>query len=243
MMAKNSTGFTSTGISLSNFNYTLINIVDLVNISSFESFFDDLPVDSYLSGGLYRRRRFSRFTIDHNGFHHLEHQQPVQSSSVNVRVDDIPRSFADLDERLIQLADFDALLGTFANLALPFLRSKEKYHKWTVELGVHQIRIVVQNSREGAASSEGIHQDGVDLVGIVCIKRENIIGGVTRLYQGEKEPPFVEVTLRVNELLLFNDRTLFRYTNPAETIDERDGVHDIFVITAVRMPPSSSGTR
>ena len=51
---------------------------------------------------------------------------------------------------------------------------------------IHQIRVCVNNDDE-ILLPEGIHQDGYNMVAIICINRRNITGGINKIYDLQKK--------------------------------------------------------
>lgn len=80
------------------------------------------------------------------------------------------------------------------------------------EIGVHQIRVTVQEFSTSPVP-EGLHQDGFDSVSIFCVHREGIVGGETHIFQSKEGSPFLSHLLLPGEMLSFNDRSLFHFTD------------------------------
>ena len=207
---------------LTAFDYKLQMLAGL-DTASFEPFFADLPVDPYIQGH-FRRRRFSRFTGTPENLHRLEHKYFLQSSQVNKLAGGVKRDFPELDERLLELSDFQRLIEAFIDFS--------KIDPLVREMGVHQIRIVASRNEQGEPAPEGIHKDGFDFVGIFCIKRQAISGGETHLYRAKDQPPIFDKILQPGEFVMVNDRTLYHYASPVAPEGAGQGERDVFVITA-----------
>lgn len=205
----------------------ILEMVTAVNVEQLQPFFDDLPADPYLEGN-YRFRRLSHFRVEGERLIPMPHRQLFQSKSFNPLLGDVAREYAELDERLIQQEDFQKILWEFfqfCQLCTP--------HR---EIAVHQIRTTAALNSVGNPAPEGIHRDGVDLVGIFSIQRRNVDGAETHLYVDKEEDPVISKVLNPGELLVFRDDQYFHYTTPIRAIAEQ-GVRDVFVLTCPGLFP------
>jgi hypothetical protein len=195
-----------------------------LDVEAFAPFFERLPRDPYVSGN-YRRRRFSRFRGQPERLTRLEHKYFEQSSTVNKLAGGIKRDFAELEDDLLNLPEFQRLVAVFIDAT--------RIDPNAIEIGVHQIRIVAEPGQQGEPAPEGIHQDGFDFVGIFCIRRENVTGAETHLYTNpQQRPPLFAKELQPGEFVLVNDRTLYHYTSPIRPAVDGQGIRDVFVMTA-----------
>jgi hypothetical protein len=99
------------------------------------------------------------------------------------------------------------------------------------EVAVHQIRTTASRGKTGKPAPEGIHRDGVDLIGIFSVNRERIEGAETHLYKSKKESPIFRKVLNPGEILVFGDRQFFHFTSTISAISSEEGVRDVFVLT------------
>ena len=201
--------------------------VDSIKPDAFKPSFTNLPADPYLKGN-YRFRRLSRFRVENNSLIRLPHDGFFQSKEYNPLLGNIKREYAELDPELIELEDFQNLVFEFFSFC----------HTCSTpnEIGVHQIRITSSQQHRGSPAPEGIHRDGVDLVGIFCVNREKIAGGETHLYKAQKEKPIFNKILAPGELLVFNDHQFLHFTSPIKAVSIEDGVRDVFVLTSPGLP-------
>jgi hypothetical protein len=206
------------------FDYKLQRLSHL-QVEAFEPYFNRLPRDPYIEGN-FRFRRFSRFQGLPANLTRLEHKYFEQSTAVNKLAGGVKRDFAELDDDIVHLAEFQKLVSGFVDFA--------NIDPVTTEIGVHQIRIKALPYEVGEPAPEGIHQDGFDFVGIFCIKRFNLIGAETHLYEDPKSAPIFAKDLQPGEFVLVNDRKLYHYTNgiKPEDVEAGAGIRDVFVITA-----------
>lgn len=204
------------------FDYKLQRLSS-VRTQVFSPFFANLPLDPYIQG-TFRRRRFSRFQGQPENLTRLAHKSFEQSSSVNKLAGGIKRDFAELEEELVLLPEFQLLVSRFVDFS--------KIEPETTEIGVHQIRIVASPGQVGEPAPEGIHQDGFDYVGIFCISRENLLGAETHLYEHPSQAPIFAKELHPGEFVLVNDRKLYHYTTGMKPAGAAEGTRDVFVMTA-----------
>ncbi|MBE9179578.1 2OG-Fe dioxygenase family protein [Oculatella sp. LEGE 06141] len=211
------------------FNCTIDYVLERLNsvtVSNCIPFFSHLPADPYLEGN-YRFRRFSHFQISNGHLVQLPHAAFFQSKAHNPLLGDVTREYLELEDELIQLSDFQMLVLEFFEFCQRCSSSNE--------VGVHQIRITADHHL-GNPAPEGIHRDGVDLVGIVCVNRDNIDGGETHLYQASDRSLVFAKVLNPGELLLVNDRQFFHFTTPIQARSPQEGVRDVFVFTCPGLP-------
>lgn len=213
----------------------ILEMVTGVDIQQLQPFFDDLPVDPYLVGN-YRFRRLSHFRVeeapDSGGavprLTRMPHRRLFQSSSYNPLLGDVVREYPELDERLIQLDDFQKIVWEF----FQFCQLCTPHH----EVAVHQIRTTAASNSVGNPAPEGIHRDGVDLVGIFSVQRKEIEGAETHLYTDKTGKPLLSKVLAPGEMLVFRDSQYFHYTTPIQTTADQ-GVRDVFVLTCPGLFP------
>lgn len=206
-----------------------LETLNSVNLDKIEYFFGDLPVDPYLESN-YRFRRLSRFKLSGNRLIKLPHSPLFQSKEYNPLLGDIIREFSELDNGLIELEDFQKVIWEFFEFC--------KLCSASDEVGVHQIRTVTSVVEVGQPAPEGIHRDGVDLVGIFCVNREKIEGGETHLYKSKDSDPIFTKILNPGELLVFNDHQFFHFTSIVKAISPQDkGIRDVFVLTCPGLLP------
>lgn len=196
--------------------------VDAIKLSVFYPFFNNLPVDPYIQGS-YRSRRLSRFKVSSDEVVQLPHSYFLQAKTYNPLLGDTKREFAELDDELVRLTEFQKMLFAFSDYCQ--LNSHE------MDVGVHQIRISCSPESFGNPAPEGIHRDGTDLIGIFAIDRQNVAGGETHLYKSKKDKPVFSKILNPGELLLVNDNEFFHFTTPIKPIAPAPGTRDVFVLT------------
>jgi len=200
-----------------------------IGIDEMGEFFVDLPADPYLTGN-YRFRRFSRFEVVDDRLVQMPHGYLFQSKDYNPLLGDVTREYAELDPGLIALQDFQTIVLEFFDFC--------KLCSTVNEIGVHQIRTTASFDEIGNPAPEGIHRDGVDLVGIFSISRHNISGAETYLYKSQQDrKPVLEKVLNPGELLVFDDRQFLHFTSPIQANVDEGGTRDVFVFTSPGLAP------
>ena len=178
-----------------------------IDIEQFSDSFSRLPIDPHIEGN-YRLRRYSRFTGHPSNLKQLEHSSFMQSKRFNHTYGDIDRAFEPLEDRVIQLPQFEQLLQTVASFY--------GYDPYLTTVGVHQIRITASHDETGLPVPEGIHKDGFDLIAICCINRIGISGANTSLFQTPEGAPLYNCTMTPGDIIYCNDRRMYHYTSPLQ---------------------------
>ena len=206
-------------------SYAIETISDR-HIKTIQPFFEKLPPDPYLEGH-YRFRRFSHFQEQDKQLIQLPHAFFYQSKTYNPLLGNVKRDYEELSVTLVQSDAFQQALLTF----FEFCRQCSPFR----EVGVHQIRVTADLSEPGNPAPEGIHHDGVDLVGILCIARHGVSGAETQLSVVKGATPVFHKVLNAGELLVFNDHQFFHYTTPIVPVEDT-GYRDVFVFTCPDIP-------
>ncbi|MBW4542446.1 MAG: 2OG-Fe dioxygenase family protein [Myxacorys chilensis ATA2-1-KO14] len=211
----------------------VLEMLTAIKVDEFKHSFEHLPEDPYLEGN-YRFRRLSHFKIVGDRLIKLPHRCLFQSRQHNPLLGDVVREYSELDDELIQLEDFQRLIWEFFQFCQPCSTSQE--------VGVHQIRTTASSQKSGNPAPEGIHRDGVDIVGIFSVDRSNIGGGETHLYKSkdkskDSEPPAFSKVLNPGEFLVFRDAQYFHYTSPVNVLGAEQGTRDVFVLTCPGLFP------
>lgn len=190
---------------------------------------NDLPPDAYLrDGGRYRRRRHGSFTVDAGRTEpapHRAHWQPVEYNALHGGIE---RWFEPLPPALVADPAWARLLAGLARVA-DGLRGAQR---WYGE--AHPFRIDTTDGI-GRPTPEGAHRDGVDLVAVVLVGRENVKGGETRVFDA-RGPQGVRFTLTEPwSVLLLDDERVIHETTPIQPADAgRPSQRDTLVVTLRR---------
>ncbi|NJR59257.1 MAG: 2OG-Fe dioxygenase family protein [Cyanobacteria bacterium CRU_2_1] len=206
----------------------ILEMFGTVRTDKLKHFFNDLPVDPFLAGN-YRFRRLSHFKISGDRLEKLPHRRLFQSKKYNPILGDVIREYPELDDALIESEDFQKVTWEF----FQFCQLCTNFN----EVAVHQIRTTATSQQMGNPAPEGIHRDGVDLVGIFSVNRAGIEGGETHLYKTKRENPAFTKILNPGEFLVFRDDQYFHFTSPVSASTSEQGVRDVFVFTCPGLFP------
>ncbi len=205
-----------------------LEMTNSINLDRLADSFDNLSSDPYLKEK-YRFRALSRFQVIDNRLVKLPHALFFQSEKYNPLLGNVIREYSEIENELIQLKDFQKIVGEFHEFC--------KLCSTHNEIAVHQIRTITSAQQIGQPAPEGIHRDGVDLVGIFCINRDQIEGGITSLYKSKNDSPVLSKILNPGEFLVFNDNQFFHYTSAITAMASQSGIRDVFVLTCPGLLP------
>ncbi len=182
--------------------------------------FEALPQDPYTPGG-HRFRRFSQFTLLHDGsgwqLTKLPHRPFVQAGTYNSLVGGIARHLEPLTiDPLPQLA--------YSADAFPL----DPNDTW--QINVHQCRVVTTPGLPGVSVPEGPHHDGHDFGMLAVFRRHNIRGGETQLMPNEGGAPFFRTVLEPNQALIYEDAAMLHYATDIEPSDSAGGYRDLWIV-------------
>ena len=150
-----------------------------------------------------------------------------QSQKFNTYNGDNIRKYDNIDITLLKDDCFKFLVNSFVETINTYNPLElVKY------IQVHQIRVYAENEKTNLVP-EGIHQDGYNIVGIACIARKNIKGGINLVYDSSKKL-INNLQLAEGEMLILNDNKLYHDVLPIELYKEHDeGYRDILVFTTI----------
>jgi hypothetical protein len=198
--------------------------------SGFADSWNHLDKDNYMqNGATFRERRFGHFIYhEENG-----RIQPTgrtsfyQSKNINNYAGGVDRIFTPL-KNIVYYNRFlhHIIESSLEQFRLTFgIKSK----MWDVTL--HQFRILASNHTGSKPTPEGIHRDGHKFVSMHLIRRENIEGGISKLYNNNleliKERTLVEPmdSLLIADEILMHDVTSIRPVDPT-----RPAYRDMLII-------------
>jgi hypothetical protein len=99
--------------------------------------------------------------------------------------------------------------------------------RWYIE--AHQFRIDTTDGI-GRPTPEGAHRDGVDFVALLLVRRQNIRGGETRVFDAHG-PTGIRFTMEEPwSLLLMDDARVIHETTPIQP-DGENAIRDTLVLT------------
>ncbi len=185
--------------------------------------FDNMKIDHYYDNK--RSRAYSLVKVD-NGLEIMGNIKFYQSLNYNNYNGNKLRDYDNIDSSLLKDVYFNSLVKTFTQ------QVNEKTKKMCKYIQVHQIRVYAENNISNLLP-EGIHQDGFNIVGIACVTRENVIGGLNNIYDANKNFLYSK-QLDEGEMMILNDSKVYHDVTNIE-IDKsiNVGYRDIFVFTTI----------
>jgi hypothetical protein len=195
-----------------------------------------LELDQYLAqGAKFRLRRYGRYywspaNDDLAAMSREPYFQPVDENSY---AGGIQREFEPLRPDTVHNPFLFALVrSTFACLPLTGDRRNA-----TWEVRIHQIRIVASAKVPGLPAPEGIHQDGTDFLTLHLIRRHNIVGGESTIYDLDRKPIQHYVMRETFDSMILEDPRIMHGVTPVHPADEQAvGIRDLLGIDFVYSP-------
>jgi hypothetical protein len=199
--------------------------VDVAQLNALEEWWSSLPRDQYLrDGGRYRSRRHACFVQDVGGTLTLApHRAHWQPTSYNALHGGLERWFEPIAPEVVKAPVWAQLVASIGSLFAQI----RPVARWFIE--AHQFRIDTADGI-GRPTPEGAHRDGVDFVALMLVRRRNVRGGETRVFDANG-PSGVRFTMEEPwSLLLMDDARVIHETTPIQP-DGDGGVRDTLVLT------------
>src|SRR5690606_31932215 len=131
-----------------------------------------------------RRRRHAVFAAGREGGMALQPEQPHwQSRDYNPLNGGIARWFEPIATDVLEGGTLPTVLHWFRHLCNDLLPQACGWH-----IEVHQFRIQAGPEQPGQPTPEGMHRDGVDVVLVLMIGRQNIREGTTSIHALDGAP-------------------------------------------------------
>jgi hypothetical protein len=217
----------------------LESVGSLADWPAFAASWNDLVVDPYLAEGQrFRRRRFAVYEAGAGGVVERQvHQPHVQAPEYNQLFGGIERWFEPIAPQVGSGRTLQTVLR-FCSHAFGSLAPS--VHRWRVE--VHQFRIEARDDVAGQPTPEGVHRDGVDFVLVMLVNRDNIVSGVTTVYDLAGSPLGEFTLTEPFDATLVDDARVAHGVTAVTPLDHsRAGYRDVLVVT-FRCKVSNSGT-
>jgi hypothetical protein len=202
-------------------------------LTAFADSWNHLPLDEYMAdGGRYRRRRHAVYVAESGVLLRQPNQPHYQSLAHNPLNGGIARWFG---EMAADIADGPLLRSAIGTLVSVSDRLRGSPGRWRVE--AHQFRIEARAGEAGQPTPEGMHRDGVDLVLVMLIARQNAAHGTTTIADAAGAP-LVRVQLsHPLEAMILDDTRTRHGVSPIEPVDRaRPAIRDALVVTLAAQP-------
>jgi hypothetical protein len=203
---------------------------------------DRLEPDRYLQNGAkFRRRRYGRYhwSPADDALAALAHEAYFQPADENPYAGGVAREFAPLLPDTVQNSFLHALVRlTFACLPIA---GDRRATLWDVR--IHQIRIVATPGEPGLPAPEGIHQDGTDFLTLHLVRRRNVVGGETTIYDLSRRPIASHTLQEPLDSLVLEDPRVLHGVTPVYSADGRTpGIRDLLGVDFIQsLGPQAPG--
>lgn len=157
-----------------------LDLGDLPDVewARFAASWDGMARDQYMGdGGRYRFRRYATLAADKTG--HITvaaHQPHYQGNEYNRLNGGVARWFEPIPDAVLQGPILTRIFAT-GTAIFSLLKPGVPSHVET-----HQFRIQASTQEPGKPTPEGVHRDGVDVVMVMMVTRENIESGTTTIH-------------------------------------------------------------
>ena len=197
----------------------------------FRKYWNNLAIDQYIESDFkYRRRSYSKMEFDRASctlktIGSTYYQEPEH----NELYGGLKREFELGQHEFLSDNNLTFLVKTdydFFNASGLLSQSK-------CEIGIHQMRTVVEHGREGIVTPEGVHKDGHPVFAIHLINRSDISNGETILYDNDMK--FVDkfTLTKFGDTVFIDDNKLYHEVTPISLnveSESRFGYRDILII-------------
>jgi hypothetical protein len=197
---------------------------------------DQLELDQYLANGAtFRLRRYGRYywSPANNALLALPHERYFQPEAENSYAGGISRDFAPLLPATVHSPFLSALVRcTFACLPVAGDRLRQ-----TWEVRIHQIRIVAPSDQPAEPAPEGIHQDGTDFLTLHLVRRHNVVGGKSTIYDRARTPLWCNTMREALDSLILDDQRIMHGVTRVHSADgSTAGMRDLLGVDFIYDP-------
>jgi len=191
-----------------------------------------MPADPYLKdGGRYRTRRHASFTFEQGVVSPVAHRAHWQPLTYNALHGGMTRWFEPMPDEVVSSEPWLRLLRAFGQTAVDLRADNSAASTPAVQcIEAHQFRIDTTDGI-GRPTPEGAHRDGVDLVGVFMLHRQDIKGGETRVFDARGTSGERFTLQEPWSLLLLDDARVIHETTPIQPT-QAGGYRDTLVLTA-----------
>lgn len=197
---------------------------------------DHLELDRYLErGAKFRLRRYGRYywSPSNNALEALPSEPFFQPQDENPYAGGMARAFAPLLPDTMRNPFLQALVrSTFA--CLPVAGDRQDT---TWEVRIHQIRIIASPEEPGLPAPEGVHQDGTDFLTLHLVRRHNVVGGESTIYDMDRKPMQRYTLCEALDSLILEDPRIMHGVTPVHSADGRTlGTRDLMGVDFICSP-------
>jgi hypothetical protein len=200
--------------------------VQIAELDALRASWEGLPRDTYLlDGGRYRFRRHSCFVheVAADSLQLVPHRAHWQPRDYNALHGGLERWFEPMTTGVLDAPVWGRLVRALGRI----FAAVRPVPRWYVE--AHQFRIDTAEGI-GRPTPEGAHRDGVDYVAVILVRRSDVSGGETRVFDANG-PAGVRFTMvEPWTALLLDDAQVVHETTPIQKAGPQ-GVRDTLVLT------------
>ena len=200
--------------------------IQLVDLEPLRISWENLPRDGYLlDGGRYRFRRHSCFVheLHADSLQLVPHRAHWQPRDYNALHGGLERWFEPIETAVLGAPAWIALVRALGKI----FAAVRPVPRWYVE--AHQFRIDTAEGI-GRPTPEGAHRDGVDYVAVILVKRNDVSGGETRVFDAHGSAGVRFTMVEPWTALLLDDAQVVHETTPIQKAGPH-GVRDTLVLT------------
>jgi hypothetical protein len=205
----------------------------LTDWPAFAASWNDHEIDRYLAEGQRSRsRRFGVYSAaagDRGNpiVSREPHQPHFQHREYNTLFGGIERWFAPIAPEVGEGPTMTTVVRYCARVFGPLAPAVAR---WRVE--AHQFRIAASANAPGEPTPEGVHRDGVDFVLVLLVNRQNIVSGVTTVYDLAGTALGTFTLTQPFDATLVDDNRVAHGVTPVAPLDPaQPGARDVLVVT------------
>ena len=196
-----------------------------IDIDSLKKTFNELSCDPYVKQG-FRYKNIVRVIHIDGDIIETEHGPLYQSGAINPTHGDLFRIYP----KLVITDSINKIIKYFI---------QESHIKDGEEILVQAQRITTSQTMQGQPAVEGFHRDGVKILAVFCVARENIEGGISQFKMSKNNTIYSEMLLKPGHMVIADDTRNFHYATPIVQIDNmKPAYRDVilFGTPACRIP-------
>lgn len=196
-----------------------------IDKESLKKTFNELSCDPYVKEG-FRYKNIIRVIHRNGDIIETEHGPLYQSGVINPTHGDLIRMYP----KLVMTDSIKKIIKYFI---------QESRIKDGEEILVQAQRITTSQEIQGQPAIEGFHRDGVNILGVFCVARENIEGGINQFKMSNTNTIYSEMLLKPGHMVVVDDTRNFHYATPIVQIDNmKPSYRDVilFGTPACRIP-------
>jgi hypothetical protein len=190
-----------------------------LNFKTLVSDFDKLVVDPYVKEG-YRKKHILRAKYTKNGLEKVPLRPLFQSKDTNPTHGNIIRIYPEV------VSDSP---DTIDNILHLFIKLTNMPLNETILF--QEQRVQCDNMLTGLPSVENWHKDSVSKVGIICVSRENIVGGINQFRVNNDQANVLSKVLLPGFMAVFEDDQIQHRVTPIRPLDKsKQGYRDVILL-------------